>query len=79
MYTSLSYKREFLYSGNTMKYTSRIKRHKSAPNITGKQTKDYKTSPGSPGTNMNNPLTKQAQAEQRAKVTKAFISFLKSA
>ena len=41
------------------KHFKRVEKHKSAHNVCGKQDKDVKTSPGSPGTNMKRFLATQ--------------------
>ena len=51
-----------------MKRHNRIQRIKSGPNVSGKQRKDAKTSPGSSGTNHPNA--------SMAKVAQAFLRFL---
>ena len=61
-----------------MKRTTRKAVFKSAPNVTGKQVKDYKTTPGSPGTNMKEPMTMQDRPKSWVKMAQAFTDFIKT-
>lgn len=50
----------------------KVKGGKGTGNPTGLQVKDVKLSPGSPGTNQNNPLTQRKYASATAKLVARF-------